>query len=255
MHFLYLDASGDPGWPPPYGKSRTKWYVLAGLSLVENRWSSIHDQIKSQLESSLGFTLGDFRKLRLTTILSRAPPYDQMDKNEVESFVEAIFDVLIRNKPRLFAAAVNKRAHYEKYKLPIHPPSTRALPAHLWALQLIAPRFHKYLDRIDALGIFVMDTEERTRQRQLQKLIVDARDSGIVLKSPFKPGLTDTNLPRLIESVLFVDSQVSLGVLLADFCSHAIWRKLEKGQDRWHRKILQLFDEYQGRVYGYKQWP
>ena len=33
QYALYLDAAGDPGWPAPFGKSRTQWYVLAGLAL------------------------------------------------------------------------------------------------------------------------------------------------------------------------------------------------------------------------------
>ena len=30
---MYLDAAWDLGWPPPFGKSKVQWYVLAGLAV------------------------------------------------------------------------------------------------------------------------------------------------------------------------------------------------------------------------------
>jgi hypothetical protein len=31
---LYLDTCADSGWPKPFGKSKTQWYIVAGLALT-----------------------------------------------------------------------------------------------------------------------------------------------------------------------------------------------------------------------------
>ena len=33
MYLLYLDPSGDSGWPKPYGKSPYNHYVMSGLAV------------------------------------------------------------------------------------------------------------------------------------------------------------------------------------------------------------------------------
>ena len=31
---LYLDSTGELGWNPPYGKSKNRYYVVAGLAVT-----------------------------------------------------------------------------------------------------------------------------------------------------------------------------------------------------------------------------
>ncbi|MEI2763321.1 hypothetical protein [Methanothrix soehngenii] len=50
MYTLYLDASGDPGWCPPDGKSNTAWYVLGGLILETNLIDDMDTGVKDILE-------------------------------------------------------------------------------------------------------------------------------------------------------------------------------------------------------------
>jgi len=123
------------------------------------------------------------------------------------------------------------------------------------ALRFIAPRFQKFLERVDGYGIFVMDEEERKSDRKLKDLVKRAREEGIMLHDTFDPFRTDTLLKRIVESVLFVPSEDSPGIPLADFCSHSIWLHFERGLDKRFNQIKHLFDNDKGKIYGLKVWP
>ncbi len=246
MHLLYLDASGDSVWPPPYGPSPNRWYVLLGLSLEENAWIQAHEKTTSLLRKFLPSVTP--RELKYSALIAGAPPYEKLSRLQRKELADAVFGLILELKPVLFAAAIDKLSHKRQY-------GGNAYSPHVWALQLIAPRFHKYLDRIKALGIFVMDAEERKRDTMLKELIQDAREQGIVLKTPYRPLLTNTNLPRIIESVLFAKSDDSPGLQLADFAGHAVWRHFERKQSDRYNQIYRLFDENMGEVYGLRVWP
>jgi len=42
MYLLYLDSSGLPDFPPPYGKGRDNWYVVAGLAIQHQDWENVY---------------------------------------------------------------------------------------------------------------------------------------------------------------------------------------------------------------------
>jgi hypothetical protein len=163
-----------------------------------------------------------------------------------KELADEVFELVLRLKPVLFAAAIQKAKHHARY-------FQNAISPDIWALQLIAPRFHKFLERINARGIFVMDEEETKKDTRLKKLIQGAREQGIVLSSALP--LTNTKLPRLIESVFFTTSQECSCLQLADFCGHAVWKHKERGLSYRFKQIHSLFDEHNGITYGLKEWP
>ena len=43
--------------------------------------------------------------------------------------------------------------------------------------------------------------------------------------------------PNMVESLFFQPSNLSVGVQLADMVAGAVWRKYEKGDDRWYKAL------------------
>jgi len=249
MHLLYLDESGDPGWPKPFGRSRTNWFVLAGLSLEDTQWKTVNEKYVKIVRKYFGRLCTDF-DLKFSALASKraVPPYDQLTGIQKLGLSNDIFDLVLTAKPVLFAIVVDKLKHKLQYGDNAHWPK-------ILAFRFIAPRFHKFLERIDSYGIFVMDEEERKSDKKLKGLVRHAKEAGIVLQTPFDPFRTDTHLKRIVESVLFVPSEDSPGIPLADFCSHAIWIHFERNLSKRFNQIKQLFDSHDGNVYGLKTWP
>ena len=247
MQLLYLDASGDPGWCPPVGKSTTRWYVLGGLALTEDKWSTAHEGVDKLIAKYFGSRDLSCRELRYSSLISAAPPYDSLTGLERKGLADETFNLILNLSPVLFSIPVDKLAHREKY-------GRNAISPKIWALQLIAPRFHKFLIRTDDRGIMIMDSEEKRKDRKLRELVKNARKMGIVLQATSDPFRTDTKLPNLIESVMFVDSDDSPLIQLVDFCSHAVWNHFERGLSDRFNQIHGLFDSAEGVVYGLRVW-
>jgi len=247
MHLLYLDASGDPGWPPPYGRSNNKWYVLAGICLEEKTWDPVNEEFKQLVEKYFPDPSTKPGELKYSELHSGVPPYDQLSESERKQLADDIFELIIRWNPVLFATAINKKKHKERY-------GESAFSPVICSLRLIAPRFEKYLERIDGKGILVMDAEQSRREKKMRRLISEGRKYGIVLKSISNPFLTNTRLPRIVEGIMFVYSEDSPGIQLADFCSHATWLHFEKSKSDRFNQIEHLFDSHQGKIYGLKVW-
>jgi len=232
-----LDASGDPGWPQPHGKSSTEWYVLGGLSFEEQLW----DQANASVEQVLSRYFPSQRlgkELRYTRLHAGAPPYDQLTQAQRKQLADDVFNLVLNLKPVLFAVAINKSQHKNRY-------ADRTILPDVLALRFIAPRFHKYLERIKGRGIFVMDEEERQREKRMRQLIAESKEYGIMLKSPLRPFLIDTRLPRIVEGIMFVSSKDSPAMQLADFCTHSVWLHFEEGKT----------SRFKGETYGLKTWP
>ncbi len=47
---LYLDTCADPGWPQPFGKSKTNWYILAELVLTPENDNRAHSETDNLLQ-------------------------------------------------------------------------------------------------------------------------------------------------------------------------------------------------------------
>jgi hypothetical protein len=249
MQLLYLDASGDPGWCPPVGKSRTEWYILAGLSLNEEKWTVAHKSVDSLMQKYFGSRNISCRELRYSSLISASPPYDTLTDLERKSLADETFSLIRGLSPVLFASAIDKKAHRGKY-------GTNAIAPKIWALQLVAPRFDKFLARTGVKGIMIMDAEETRKDKKLRELVQEARKIGIVLQSSILPDpfRTDTKLPNLVESVMFVNSEDSPLIQLVDFCAHAIWNHFERKLSNRYNEIYHLFDAVGGTVYGLKVW-
>lgn len=250
MRLLYLDASGDPGWCPPDGNSRCRWYVLAGLVIGEAECRNADKRVSEVVEKYFDWTPPRPRELRCSSLLAGAKPFSELTEQERIELENDIFDLVLELGPTLFAAAIDKPAHKRKY-------GSNAISPKIWALQLIAPRFEKFLNRVNEHGMIIMDAEEMRRDKDLRKLIRDGKRFGIILQSNISPDpfRTDTTLPRVVESVMFMDSDESGIIQLADFCSHSIWKHFEKNTSHRFNQIYPLFDSVDEAVYGLKVWP
>lgn len=250
MYFLYLDASGDPGWPAPYGKSKRKWYVLAGLAIHQDHIPKMEKgvtSIREQYRKTKNIVLKELKYSYLVS--AKSSPWDELESQERKDVADQVFKLIKSLCPTLFAIAINKASHHAKYNVPESPDSL--------AVRFIAPRFEKFLKRIDDKGVMVMDVCNQKIDKNVKNLISRAKRTGIVLQGMLNPDpfRTDTKLPSILESIFFSPSEDSGGIQLVDFCAYAIWKNFEEKKSRRFKEIYELFDSNQGVIYGLKIWP
>lgn len=114
-----------------------------------------------------------------------------------------------------------------------------------YAFEQVVSRFHHYLEYYsqEAVGLIVQDNNE-TAARHLTNLMRRFHDRGT----------TWVQIPRIIETPLFVDSRLTGMVQLADLCAYATRRFFENGETDLFDRIYPRFDRVNGRLVGLRHF-
>ena len=75
-----------------------------------------------------------------------------------------------------------------------------------------------------------------------------------LMKRFHREGTLWTEITGIIETPLFVDSQLTSMVQIADVCSYALRRYLENGETDLFRKVFERADRNRGRVVGVRHF-
>ncbi len=237
---LYLDASGDTGWTPPFGKSKTTWYVLAGLVLTPDSDLKAHQETNRILEK---YVPEDVRtkyrdnqyELHYLHVIRGENIFSHLKTEELKALADEVFNLILELKPVLFATAINKTQLKRVYGIHAHLPNRLAMRATIG-------RFSIYLKRKNLIGTVTYDAEEYRKDKSLQEMIIGFRRYGIVLTGEnYRPRMDD-KLGNLLNTINMSASETSPGIQLADFCSRSVWQHFEHGKSNRFNQISALGD-------------
>ena len=283
MYLCYIDESGTSDIP-----GNTSHFVLAGVSLPIWHWrdadrditaikrrydledAEIHTAwlLRKYLEQS---RINDFNSLSRTRRQSEvrkfrtrhlfelqnsnnSRSYRQTKKNyaktnaythltlrERKSFVAEIADCVSNwGFARLFAECIDK-IHFD----PLRARSS----VDEQAFEQVISRFEKYLQNTDDTngqrnyGLIVHDNNETVEKKHT-----------LLIRGFHQKGTLWINIQKIIETPLFVDSQLTSMVQIADLCSYSLRRFVENGEITLFDKIYARADRYQGRVVGVRHF-
>lgn len=231
LFILYIDGSGSVKNP------NENHFVLAGVAVPEGQ---IFHLIRA-LDDLVGtFGLGDPNEIELhgsPMYNGRGEPWKSVNKNIRLDYMTQVLNVLNKqgHSTRTFGVAVNKQA--------IGPQD----PVK-YAFEEICNRFNFYLTRLSdrrggrredrQRGLIVMD--ESQYEQPLQALAKKFR----------RKGARWGKLRNLAEVPLFVDSEASRLIQLADMVAFSMWRKYEHADGRFFDSIIPRFDQDGGVIHG-----
>ncbi|CUR52802.1 conserved protein of unknown function [Nitrosotalea devaniterrae] len=237
---LYLDASGDTGWVHPFGKSKTEWYVLAGLVLTPEADLKAHRETSKILAKYVPEEVrakfpDKMYELHYLDIIRGQRLFSHLKQEELKALADEVFNLLLELKPVLFATAINKIQLKRVYGHNAHIPNRLAMRATIG-------RFSIYLQRENLIGSVTYDAEEYRKDKNLQEMILGFRRFGIVLTGEnYRPRMDD-NLGNLLNTINMASSETSPGIQLADFCSRAVWQHFEHCKSNRFNQISALGD-------------
>ena len=284
MHFCYIDESGTPEIP-----GNTSHFVLAGVSMPIWHWrdadrevgtilskyglgtQELHtawlmrrylEQSKVPSFASLDYTrrrsaIGKLRAKELLRLqkLPDSKPYKQAKKNfrhsepyvhltqvERTDLVREVADRVSKwGFARLFAEVIDK-THFD----PTRSPRT----VEEQAFEQIVTRFNRYLVNIQeapdrkAYGLLVHDNNQSV-----------ARKHTAMMRSFQKAGTLWTDVvDNIIETPMFVDSQLTRMVQVADLCSYALRRYAENKETDIFRRVFERGDRFGEVVVGIRHF-
>lgn len=277
-YLCYVDESGTADIP-----GNTSHFVLAGLSIPISDWRSCDAQIETvkrryaladseihvawilrpyiEQQQIAGFDALDhqqrrsrvqsLRKAELLRLQRSNNPrhYKQTKKNfrhtepyvhltlaERQALVQEIAQVVARwSSARLFAECIDK----------IHFDSGRTgKAADEQAFEQIVSRFEQYLQHVQGgYGLLIHDNNETVAKRHTA-----------LMKKYHKAGTLWTDVNNIVETPLFVDSQLTSMAQIADLCAYALRRYLENREEELFNLVFQRADRKNRTVVGVRHF-
>ncbi|MBA4379537.1 MAG: hypothetical protein C0393_02425 [Anaerolinea sp.] len=282
MYLCYVDESGTSDIP-----GNTSHFVLAGISIPIWHWKDCDREIetikrKYALENSeihvawilrpyleqsriSDFERLDYRQrraqveslrkvelLRLQRV-GNPPLYKQTRKNyqktaefihlsynERRKLILEVADCISKwGFARLFAECVDK-IHFD--------PSRTLQIVDEQSFEQIVSRFEQYLQKIcktgqQCFGILIHDNNETVAKKYTE-----------MMKRFHQKGTLWTKVKNIIETPLFVDSQLTSMVQIADVCGYALRRYLENDEEELFNLVFQRADRKDITVVGVRHF-
>lgn len=225
MYLLYVDESGSPGDPNQHH------FVLAGISVFERETHWIEEQL-NDIAARFNPVEPYSIELHGSPMRSGRGEWKGLPmENRFQAMKDALQIVANRHPSvRLFASVIHRNAPITE-----DPVTT--------AFEQLASRFDKYLMRQHLRGntqrgiaIFDKSSTEKSIQNLARIFKQDGHSWG--------------QLRNFSEVPLFLDSQASRLIQLADLVAFAIFRKFESDDSQFYDIIAHCFDHHQGQNHG-----
>jgi hypothetical protein len=284
MYFCYIDESGTPHLP-----GNTSHYILAGIAIPIHRWKTCENAIfrlKKRYEL-VGFEIHTAWILRRYLEQSRIPNFDtltysqrrtevtrhrnsellrlqrsgnsrrykQAKKNykhtdayihlthaERVALIEELADMIGRwNFTRIFAEAIDK-IHFD--------PTRSRYSVDEQTLDQLVSRFERFLQI----------KRHTTKNNQLYGALIHDNNETVakkhtdLMKRFHRSGTLWTQINCIIETPLFVNSELTNLIQMADLCSYAIRRYFENSETNLIDRIDPRFDRNKGVIVGLRHF-
>lgn len=284
VYFCYIDESGTPEVP-----RNTSHYILAGLSIPITYWklcekgitkikqkfdlqnAEIHTGwiVRKYLEQSKisGFDTMNFtqrrcevEKIRKAEILKlqkshnrnhynqtkknykQTEAYIHLTYNERISFIEELADLVGKwSFARLFGECIDK-IHFDLVK------AKKSVDEQ--ALEQLVSRFEQYMKIVskstgdsELFGALIHDNNETVSKKHTA-----------LMKKFHNYGTLWTSIEHIIETPLFVNSELTNLVQIADLCSYSLRRYFENNETNFLNRIQSRFDRKNSKIVGLRHF-
>lgn len=240
MHLLFVDESGTP---PKTDKITNRYFVIAGVSIPEARWMPLRDLM---LGLKARYKVRGEVKWRYfaPSNTDSHNPFKRLSGQERDDFRREVFEMLTRHKDiRVIACVTSCEEAYKANHINCGSDLYEA------TYKPVSERFQYYLQDLGKVsgapqfGIVIADHRGREDDKRFRGHHQKLLHSSSEFMSSYK---------NLIETLLFVPSNLSLGVQFADMAAGAIWRKFERGDSKWYDALAPaLRCDGRGVVDGY----
>lgn len=225
MYLFYVDESGsrdpDCGLQSDGSCSKDWLYVLTAVGLYEGRWKQFYSTIvtrKRQLLARIRAVHGidldlDSAELksnwvRIPTARAKHPFFSRLTEPDITALVDLHFDQLYQHNMPIISVVIDKRH--------LRPPYCAAW-LHAKAWEMVCERVELFMWREHGKHHATMIADDMGKSENTSLAMRHAR----FLERKTSAG---RELRHIVEMPLFVRSELSEGVQLADLCGYSIYR-------------------------------
>jgi len=243
MHMMFVDESGDPGYPKDgnwkkWGGSRL--YTRVGVIIHGHKWRGLN-QALYYFKRNRGLSWD--AEIKASDIRRRKGAFVAWDQNQRKLFLTDLLNLVGHNADITLIGVVIDKPLVDVSQ------RDRLVKPEIRSLELLLERYNRFLHgQKDRSGIVVMDPSEETKDDNLRHF-----ESYLSVHS-------DNLRPlHIVESTFFAKSHTSSMVQVADICSNVFYRARSgaKGSRPEYLLIYPRFWKHKGSVQGrgIKKWP
>ena len=242
MHLMFVDESGDPGFPADGNWSNfggSKFFVRVGVIIHGWRWKGWHQRMHD-FKDNRGLLWS--QEIKANHLSQGKGAFAGWDQTRRALFIQDLAKLIGFSKEiTLVGVAIDKQKVALTSRDRITRPEVRSL-------ELLLERYDRFLDdQPDKAGVVILDACEESKDdnlRYFQSYLLDQVDH-------FRKS-------HIVEGTFFAKSHTSGLLQLADFCSNVFYHHVSKAASNpeftaIHPRFWRRGNRIQG--YGIKIWP
>lgn len=243
MHMMFVDESGDPGYPQ--SRNWRTWrgsrlFVRVGVIIHGWKWKVWDNRLVS-FKKDRGLTWD--AEIKASYIRRGKKGFSGWDSVRRNQFLNDLLTIIGGNVDiTLIGVSIDKTLVDTSQRSRITKPDVRSM-------ELLLERYNGFLDsQKDKSGIVVLDSTQ------------EANDENIRYFQSYLQAHSEHLKPqRIVEGTFFATSHTSNMIQVADICSNVFYRKETSvsGSNREFSLIYPRFWRRNSRVVGHgiKRWP
>jgi hypothetical protein len=242
MHMMFVDESGDPGYPINgiwSGWDGSRLFARVGVIIHGWKWKAWHERL-FQFKHNRGLTWD--AEIKANHIRQGKGSFVGWDENRRERFMDDLCTLIGVNTDITLIGVI-----IDKTKIDVTR-QDRMVKPEVRSLELLLERYNLFLgEQKDKAGIVVLDPVKESSDDNLRRF-----QNYLLAQSPNLRPL------HIVESTFFAKSHTSNMIQVADVCCNVLFRELARvNGNPEYRRLTPRFWRHGNRLQGYgiKRWP
>lgn len=218
-------------------KNTSKFFVLSGFMINANEILNIEKELR---DIKVKYGLNPYHEIKWNT------KYKEIDLEyeQIMNLKKEIINVVNNYKNSVIGIIMDKDYCYKNKKFINNHNDLYALALHLLMERFCMSISSKKGKKNKIPVILMADSRKNNYSNQLDK---ELQVSYLRAKNM---GTYFVKFPNFCDSLIFVDSDYSAGVQLADFCAGAIFRKYESEDSTFYNILEKSIRKHKGSIEG-----
>lgn len=237
---LYIDESGDPGWPKPEGSSNTKWYTMSGVVFTPGQdlraKETTNKILCKYISEEIRGKYPDKRyELHYTDLANGNNIYHKLKREQRKEMADKVFDFILDLKATIVSASVNKLDLKKQRDCGVCDPK-------YITMHTVLSKFSAYLNKRNMVGYVIFDEESYQHDKKIKNQIHEIRKRGVGIPGILRQPPYNSKLENVLNTIQFCPSELSPGIQYADFVAKSVWNHREWGKSDRYSQIDPLWD-------------
>ncbi|KFN37946.1 hypothetical protein KN63_07065 [Smithella sp. F21] len=242
MYMMFVDESGDPGYPADGNWSRwggSTHFARVGLIIHGWKWKAWNDRLMS-FKRNRGLTWDV--EIKASDIRRGKGGFVGWDYARRQFFLQNLMELVGLNPDITLLGVVIDKRNVDTTQ------GSRRVKPEVCSLELLLERYNYFLhNQKDKSGIVILDPTKEASDDNIRYF-----QSFLLAQSPKLQPL------HIVEGTFFAKSHTSNLIQVADVCTNVFYREIVRGQKSPEFKSINpRFWRHNGRLKGcgIKEWP